>query len=222
FLFYSLVHLGKAGYILSITPLFLILGIFALYKINKKKSKILIINSIILLQIISFIFINTRTENKIIKKSIINVAPYEINLKNLKRNDQKLKSIFDEIKQYNPLDTVLFTEADSPYVKNRENFIKSFRHLGYYLPQYNLYHLFNDQNTKKYYQCQNNKYRLLYQQNIPLDKNIKNILLITDNYNYDVYDFKTIITPDNEIMFYKDISNLEEFEYLKYNFVKQN
>ncbi len=147
-----------------------------------------------------------------------------MNLKNLQENDEKIKNLISAIKEYSPLETILLSEADSPYTQvffQRKNFIKSFRHLGYYLPEYNLYYIFNDLNTKKYYHCRDRKFNLIYKEKIPLNSQIKNVLLITDNYNYDIYKFQTLISAENEIMFFKDISLKNNFEYLNYIFEKQ-
>ena len=94
--------------------------------------------------------------------------------------------------------------------------------MGYYLPQYPVYYLFNDKSSGvKYYIYKNNNMRLLYQSYIPIENEVENVLLVTDDYNYDVYKFRYLDYYIDETVFYKDISNEDVFEYLNYNFVKQ-
>jgi Dolichyl-phosphate-mannose-protein mannosyltransferase len=220
FLFYSFVHLGKAGYIMTITPLILILGITAIYKIKSIKHKYLIISIVIIFQCITFLFNMESLVNN--KKLLINVSPYTINAINLKNNDYRIEQIIDTVQKYNPQKTILITEGDSPYIKQRTNFIKNARHLNYYLPEYPIYYLFNDRSgATKYYLYQNDDMRLLYQSYVPIDQEIENILLITDDYNYEIYDFQYVNHFIDETIFYKDISNEDAFEYINYNFAKQ-
>ena len=223
FIFYCFIHLGKIGYIMTIVPLIIFLGILAINKIKKTKKKYLIMLCVILIQIILFVFdIDSFLENKLSNKFLVNVAPYKINIQNLKNNDLKLKTIIDFIKKYNPKDTILICEGDSPYYKLRTNFIKSARHLNYYLPQYYIYYLFNDKKTAtKYYRYYGSGGELLYQWYIPIDQKIKNVILITDDFNYEIYDFKYTGHYIDENIFYKDVSGLNSFEYLEYQFVKQ-
>lgn len=220
FLFYSLVHLGKAGYIMTLVPLILILGIAAIFKIGSIKHKYLIMSLVIIFQSTCFLF---NTDNLIQnKKALINISPYSINAYNLKNNDNRLEQIIKTIKKYNPADTIIITEGDSPYIKSRTNFIKSGRHLNYYLPEYSVYYIFNNKtNATKYYLYQNNDMRLLYQSYIPIKKETENILLVTDDYNYEIYDFQYTDLFIDETIFYKDISAEDAFEYLNYHFVKQ-
>lgn len=215
FLFYSFIHLGKIGYIMTITGIFIILGLFGISKIFKEKSKFIIILFIIIIQIPFFIFgIDGFIKNKTF---LINVSPYDISYLNLKNNDNRLKKIIYEIKHYNSNDTILITEANSPYIIPKSNFIKNMRHLGYYLPEYNLYSIFNDE-QKKYYYIKNNKTDLINNSKIPIPSTTKNILLITDNFNYDIYDFKK--NSGFEEIFYKGIENQNEFDYLGYMLIK--
>lgn len=223
FIFCCFIHLGKIGYIMTIIPLIVLLGVLAINKIKKTKKKYLIMICIILIQITIFVFdIDSFLENKLSNKFLINVAPYKINLKNLKNNDLKLKTIIDFIKKYNPEDTILICEGDSPYYKLRTNFIKNSRHLNYYLPQYYIYYLFNDKTTAtKYYRYYGSESKLLYQWYVPIDQKIKNVILVVDNFNYEIYDFKYASYYIDENVFYKDVSELNSFEYLSYRFVKQ-
>lgn len=218
FLFYSFIHLGKVGYLMTISSVILILGIFGISKIIKHKYQILIIIFIIISQIFLFLYgIDYFTKNKLF---LINVAPHDLSYKNLKNNDSRLEKIISEIKNYSPENTILITEADSLYIIQRSNFVKSMRHIGYYLPEYKLFNIFNDALNKKHYFIQNKKTELVHNSQITLPENIKNIILITDNYNYDVYDF-TKNTGFEEI-FFKDTSNVNSFEYLNYQFIKQS
>jgi len=220
FLFYSLIHLGKAGYIMTITPLILILGIAAIYKIKSLKHKYLIISIVIIFQTIIFLFnIEGLVKNR---KLLINISPYSINAVNLKNNDQRIEQIADTIQQCTPKNTIIITEGDSPYIKPRTNFIKSGRQLNYYLPEYTIYYIFNDKSgPTKYYMYQKNNMRLLYQSYIPLDSEINDVLLVVDDYNYEKYDFEYLNRYTDENIFYKNISEQDAFEYLGYNFVKQ-
>jgi hypothetical protein len=220
FLFYSFIHLGKAGYIMTIVPLILILGITAIYRMKSIKNKYLIISIIIIFQCLSFLF---NTEG-LVKNSklLINVSPYTINAVNLKNNDQRLEQITETIKEYDPQKTILITEGDSPYIKTRTNFIKNGRHLNYYLPEYQIYYIFNDRSgPTRYYSYYQDQMRLLYQSYIPINEEIENVLLVTDDYNYDIYNFKYVNHFIDEPIFYKDISDEDVFEYIGYNFVKQ-
>jgi len=223
FIFCAFIHLGKIGYLMTIVPLIILLGILAIAKIKNTKKKYFIMLSVILIQIIIFTFdIDSYLENRLLNKFLINVAPYKINSQSLKNNDLKLKTIIDFIKKYNPEDTILISEGDSPYYKLRTNFIKNARHLNYYLPQYYIYYLFNDKTTAtKYYRYYDSKSELLYQWYIPIGQKIKNVILIVDDFNYEIYNFKYAGHYINENIFYKDISNLNNFEYLGYQFVKQ-
>ena len=220
FLFYSFVHLGKAGYIMTITPLILILGISSIYKIKSIKHKYLVISIVILFQTISFLFnLEGLVDNS---KALINVSPYNISAVNLKNNDYRIEQIINIVQRYPSKNTIIITEGDSPYIKPRANFIKSGRQLNYYLPEYSIYHIFNDKSGQtRYYMYQKDDMRLLYQSYIPIDSEINNILLITDDYNYDVYKFQYADYYIDEKIFYKDISDEDAFEYLDYNFVKQ-
>jgi len=216
FLFYSFIHLGKIGYIMTITGIFMILGLFSISKIFKEKSQLIIILFIIIIQIPFFIFgIDRFLNNKIF---LINVSPYDVSYLNLKNTDNRLEKIITEIKQYSINDTILITEANSPYIIPKSNFIKNMRHIGYYLPEYNLYSIFNDEQNKKYYYVKNKKTNLINDSVIYISKDIKNILLITDNFNYDIYDFKK--NAGFEEIFYRGIENQNEFDYIGYKFIK--
>ena len=219
FLFYSFIHLGKAGYIMTLTPLILILGILAIYKLKSITNKYIIIFLVIIIQTASFLF-NVNLINN--KKFLINTAPYSINAVNLKNNDKRIEQIIETIKKYDSKDTIVIAEGDSPYIFQRTNFIKSLRHLNYYLPKYFVFYLFNDKSKyTRYYRYQGNDRRLLYQSYIPINKEIKNVLLVTDDYNYDIYHFDYADHYLDEKIFYKNISNVNEFEYIGYRFVKQ-
>ncbi len=219
FLFYTLIHLGKVGYIMTLVPLILILGIASIYRLKSIKYKYLVISIIIIFQTISFLF---NLENIIKnKKLLINISPYTISASNLENNDHRLQQIINTVQQYNPQNTIVITEGDSPYIKPRTNFIKNARHLNYYLPKYPIYYIFNDHSKMRYFLYQGQESRLLYQSYIPLSKEIENVLLVTDDYNYDKYKFQYANNYIDEKIFYKDISTINTFEYLKYNFVKQ-
>ena len=156
------------------------------------------------------------------QKLLINVAPYTINTVNLKNNDYRLEQIINTVQEYDPQNTILVAEGDSPYIKPRTNFIKNSRHLNYYLPEYPVYYIFNDRSTAtRYYWYYQDQMRLLYQSYIPIKNKVENVLLITDDYNYEVYNFRYVNNFIDEALFYKDISNQDVFEYLGYNFVKQ-
>jgi dolichyl-phosphate-mannose-protein mannosyltransferase len=220
FLFYSFVHLGKAGYIMTITPLILILGIASIYKIKSIKYKYLAISIVILFQTVSFLFNLEGLVN--IRKALINVSPYTMNAINLRNNDHRIEQIIKSVRDYNPQKTIIITEGDSPYIKQRTNFIKNGRHLNYYLPEYSIYYIFNDKSKEtRYYNYKNDNMRLLYQSYIPIEKDIENVLLVTDEYNYDKYKFEYVSHFIDETIFYKDISDKDAFEYIGYNFVKQ-
>ncbi|HQI02980.1 MAG TPA: glycosyltransferase family 39 protein [bacterium] len=216
FLFYSFVHLGKIGYIMTISGIFMTLGIFAINKLFKERSQITIMFFIFVLQIPLFIYgIDGFIKNKIF---LINVSPYDVSYLNLRNSDSRIKRTLYEIKKYNPDDTILITEADSPYIIPKSNFIKNMRLGGYYLPEYNLYNIFNDGVKKKYYYINNKNTRLIHDFQIQIPQNTKNVLLVTDNFNYDIYDFKKY--PKFEEVFYMNIENQNEFEYIGYKFIK--
>ena len=220
FLFYSLIHLGKAGYIMTITPLILILGITAIYKIKSIKHKYSIIAIVILFQTSCFLFNMDELINN--RKILINVSPYAMNAVNLKNNDHRIEQIINTVQEYSPQNTIIITEGDSPYIKQRTNFIKNGRHLNYYLPEYSIYYIFNDKSKQtKYYTYKNDNMRLLYQSYIPIDNEVENVLLVTDDYNYEKYKFQYVNHYIDEKIFYKDISDRDAFEYIGYNFVKQ-
>ena len=63
--------------------------------------------------------------------------------------------------------------------------------------------------------------RLLYQSYIPISNEIENVLLVTDDYNYEKYKFQYVSHYIDEKIFYKDISDEDAFDYIGYNFVKQ-
>ncbi|MDD4290515.1 MAG: glycosyltransferase family 39 protein [Patescibacteria group bacterium] len=216
FLFYSLIHLGKIGYIMTISGIFMTLGLFTINKLFKESSRIIIILFIIILQLPLFIYgIDGFITNKTL---LINVSPYDVSYLNLKNSDLRIRKTIYEIKKYDPDDTILITEADSPYIIPKSNFIKNMRLGGYYLPKYHLYNIFNDGQNKKYYYINNKKTNLINSSRVSIPTNTKNILLITDNFNYDIYDFKK--NSGFEEIFHKRIENQNEFEYLGYTFIK--
>lgn len=220
FLFYSLIHLGKAGYIITIAPIIPLLGIWIIYNTKSITKKYIIIFTIIILQTIFFLF-DLEPKNTRLNNLLINVSPYKISSQTIKYNDSRLKEIINSVEKYNPQDTIILSEGDSPYIKQRTNFIKSIRHLNYYLPQYSVYYLFNDKSITRYYMYKGADRRLLYQSYIPIDKEVKNVILITDGFNYDIYNFDYLDNYLTEDIYYKNISSVDEFEYLGYRFVKQ-
>lgn len=216
FLFYSFIHLGKIGYIMTITGIFISLGLFAINKLLKEKTQVIIIFCIIIIQIPLFIYgIDSFITNKTL---LINVSPYDVSYLNLRNSNSRIKKTIYEIRKYDPDDTILITEADSPYIIPKSNFIKNMRLGGYYLPEYNLYNIFNDGANKKYYYIKNKNTQLIYNFQIQIPQNTKNILLITDNFNYDMYNFTK--NSGFEEIFYMNIENQNEFEYIGYKFIK--
>ncbi|MDD3284854.1 MAG: DUF2723 domain-containing protein [Patescibacteria group bacterium] len=220
FLFYCLIHLGKVGYIMTIAPIIPIVGIWIIYTTKSLTKKYIIIFIIIIIQLIFFLF-DLEPKNTKLNHLLINVSPYKINTQTIKYNDSRLREIITSLEKYDPKDTIILSEGDSPYIMQRTNFIKDIRHLNYYLPQHYIYYLFNDKSITRYYMYKGIDRRLLYQSYIPIEKTVKNIILVTDGYNYDIYNFEYLDIHLTENIYYKNISDMDEFEYLGYRFVKQ-
>lgn len=219
FLFFSIIHLGKIGYIMTLTPLILVLGACVIYRIKKIEYQYLIIFIIIIFQIICFFTdFSLLRNNESIKHLLINIQPYEVGKFAIEKNDIRINEILDLIKQYDPNETILISEAGSPYVNWRKNYIKNFRLLDYYFPNYRNFYLYND--MKQFREDYNFYSKIINSNEIKIPSNTKNFVLVSDGHPTR-YNFKEIQSGSEKIYFY-DLSSTSSFEYINFYFIKED
>ncbi len=219
FLFCSFIHLGKIGYIMTLLPLIIILFICYVYRIKNAENKYFLIFIVLIFQSICFF-----TDFSVLRKYpsldifLVNIQPYEVSKIALEKNDRRIDAIITMIKKFDPDETIVVTEAGSPYTEYRKNFIRNIRFLNYYLPNYYNIYLYNEGSLFRVdifnKRWETNKY------DISIAKNTKNFLLVTNGYRYQKYSFEEIKNGPEKIYF-KDISNIDNFEYIKFNFIKE-
>lgn len=238
FFVYIFIHFGNTGYLMTIALGLILIFLIPLYLFYTKygfKKTLILSTILIFVSALSFLFLNSKIfnnkyriafEHKIKKNNILydRYTYGEIN-----NFDKKIKTIINEVKKYDFKKTILVCGQGFKYrPSNNEQYFPAsfdyFRHLEFYLPEYNLYELFYDENRLMYFHIKNKSpLKINYSNEISIRKNIEKILIITDNIDGDLIiqnSIQEINLGNNQKIFFINAENKTEIPYWQYKFVK--
>ena len=233
-------HFGNPGYLMTISLGLIIIFLASLFLIFKNKYKKLFY-AILIIILVSQILIFTLIDSNLIKKnkyfSYLNNKIHNFNLWNnrysyqaIKKFDIKIQNYIKAVKKFDPEITILIAEKGFKFRPNDSliwlpSSIEYFRHLEYYLSEYNLYEIFWDKKRPAYFHIKNySSLKIHYSDIILIPKKIEKIIIITDNVDKE-FIYKSSIQKkelnNNQNLFFIDIENKKEIEYYKYKFIKE-
>ncbi len=219
-LFYTFVHIGEVGYILSIIPLFYLFIILPIQYFSKKSWGIVFIILILILQISIFIWPQTIFKDNKIEK---------LNYLSIKKHDQRIYNYKKLLYSQYLYKTTLILVLRGQYLDEQQN-IQSYEYddirvLGYYLPDYNLYDfsgvtseysVIGGFKTEKYF---TNQIKII-------PNNTDKIVIIADYINPidypDEFEIEEKQIPQTNQMYYTgNIAEIDKFEFKGFFFNKR-
>ena len=148
----------------------------------------------------------------------------------IKNFDVRIKNYVDKIEEFNPLLTILVTEKGFKFRPvNSEIWIPSsveyFRHLEYYLSEYDLYEIFWDEKISSYFYIKNRSaLKINYSNEIFIPREIEKIIIVTDNIDQEFINknlIQKMALKNNQNLFFIDVKNKNDAKYYQYKFIKE-
>lgn len=224
---YIFIHFGNSGYLMTSALGLLIIFCAPLYVFfqNNAFSKKNIYSLLIIINIFSFLFIDSQFVKQ---NSHLNFLHSEYTYQNILNFDQKIKLFTKKIKEYDPQKTILITENGFQYQPiNSEKWLPStykyFRHIEYYLPEYNLYEIFWSDPLRYFHIKDYSSLKINYSNQIKISADIDKIIIISDNIDQRFIEqslIQKIKLNEDTNLFLIDFNNKKEIEYYKYKFIK--
>lgn len=190
FFVYSFIHLGQAGYLMTIAPALILLSGFFLLIIPWRGFGILcvVLQCGVFLVPLAYPDLSSQMGKN-------NYWLGYFNVRKLQNHDKELSGIIDAIRAYIPKDTILVTEKGFRY-RSGESWVRNtteyFREVEYYLPEYHLYEIF--WKSEKYFHVQNkSSLNLVSSKTIFVPPSTERIIIITDNIDRGEFLNNTII-----------------------------
>ncbi|OGY81396.1 MAG: hypothetical protein A3F54_01955 [Candidatus Kerfeldbacteria bacterium RIFCSPHIGHO2_12_FULL_48_17] len=233
FFVYIFMHFGNPGYISSVAPTLVILFALPLL-LYPPRWQILFGALAILAFLTTFLFYDSPF-----------LKSYTLGAKIAQRVNRadnwfayhtraKVKSISDDFgihieaaRAYDPATTVLLTEKGFNYRLPKSevwvrNGVDYFRHIEYYLPQYDVYELF--WRDRRYFHVKNNS-RLQIQKStfVPLPPSTETLVIITKDIDRDALAASNItvtLLPDGQKLFTIDMRDRNRIMYAGYTLIK--
>jgi len=207
---YVLIHFGNRGYLMTIASALIGLLVIWLSFIFQQKKNLFIF--IIIISLIGLILFFTPS--------------FYYSWPTLKNIDQNLSIYFEAVKKLDPKDAIIVTENNFYYHDPEKGWhLKPnnyFRHAEYYLPQYQVYEIFWDDNL--YFKAYDRFSSPLVASNIiPVDKTVKHVIIITDIINQQFlhqYNIKTQPLSSNKWLYIIDFASQPQINYYHYTFKK--
>ncbi len=229
YFFYSLVHFGNPGYLMTVALSLVVLfsaPLFFIFKTGKLKIFFFITMCVCLLEVYSFcfgghFFIKPYMGNKIYN---LNLWYTKFSYQGITDFDGLMANYRGEISQFNPANTILITEKSFQYrLEGQDEWISNtgeyFRHLEYYLPDYNLYELFGNNKNPQYFHIKNRSaLKIIYARKIFIPRQVDKIIIIADNIDKEVIKQSGAYRFGN--LFIIDLKNKDKVEYYFYEFIK--
>lgn len=237
FFVYIFVHFGNAGYLMTVALGMILIFLIPLYLIYKRYG----LRRIFLLSVV-LIFVSVSCFLLFGSKILSNRRPIALEHKIKKFNlwysrytyaaisgfDERMKTIIDEIKKYDPQKTVLVCGKGFVYRPDglRQYLPASFdyfRHLEFYLPEYDLYELFKADRLQYFHIFKKSPLKINYSNQIRISQAIEKIVIISDNMDSDLISqssIQTIILANSQRLFLLDIKDKNKVDYWQYEFIK--
>jgi len=196
------------------------------YILEKKFSlQKIICGLLIAVNIFIFLFVNL---NFIKQNNYLNFLANEYNYSSIINFDQKIKLLIKKIKEYDPQKTILVVENGFQYQSlNSKNPLPStykyFRHVEYYLPEYDLYELFYSDPRRYFYVKNYSRLKINYSDQIKIRPTVEKIIIISDNIDENFIKqslIQKIKLNDQVTLFMINFNNQKEVKYYKYKFIK--
>jgi len=237
---YIFFHFGNPGYLMTVALSLIIIfsSILFLFFKNKCQNIFYIILIIILvIQILTFVLVDSNLIKRDRYFSYVNNKIYNFNLwynrygyQTIKNFDVRIKNYVDKIEEFNPLLTILVTEKGFKFRPvNSEIWIPSsveyFRHLEYYLSEYDLYEIFWDEKISSYFYIKNRSaLKINYSNEIFIPREIEKIIIVTDNIDQEFINknlIQKMALKNNQNLFFIDVKNKNDAKYYQYKFIKE-
>mgnify|MGYP001606892260 CR=1 FL=1 len=240
-LVYIFLHMGGSGYLMTVAPALILAFLLPAARLAERpEGRVLgrtIIALVILLEAASFLFLNDPLFRRVPimwegTKSLERANHFVITFSRatLVQNDLELEQMLDKIRMHAPESTVVVTEIGRRFrPPGTETWVDNtriyFRHMGYYLPEYEVVEIVGD--TGAYYKTrQHAPAEKVFGTDIPISADTEQLVVVTEYVDRDAQREsgmrEELLLPSRKYLFWIDLQGKESVRYAGYTFRKSS
>lgn len=238
---YIFLHMGGSGYLMTVAPAFILLFLLPAARLSEHPhGRVVgrtIIALVILLEAASFLFLNDPLFRRVPAiwegtKTLERANHFitTFSRATLRQNDLELEQMLEKIRVHAPESTVVVTEIGRRFrPPGTETWVDNtriyFRHMGYYLPEYEVVEIVGDTGT--YYTTrQHAPAEKVFGSEIPISSNTEQLVVVTEYIDRDAQREsgmrEELLLPSRKYLFWIDLRGKESVRYAGYTFRKSN
>ncbi len=218
---YGFLHLGQAGYVMTILGALVLLGGIAIVHIPHR--------NVLLVALIIFHAAFFLGASPTLTRSFQRVSWWYgfFTRTELAKSDSDIGGLVRHAQGVDPRSLVVITERGfryrekpgAPWIKNTKEYM---RHMSYYLPGVDVVELFWKE--KKYFRIQNHsKLAFQYGDTIHVPQSVQSLMIVTNTIDYEEIERADLLPrdlPSGKRVYWKDFNDQPEVSYAGYTFVR--